>query len=81
MTDSKKLRMYIRESGLKLSFIAYKIGISVQALINKIEGKTEFKASEISKLCKLLNIDLLGMNVIFFANNVEYNSTLQSKSK
>ena len=81
MTDSKKLRMYIRESGLKLSFIAYQVGISVQALINKIEGKTEFKASEISKLCKLLNIDLFGINAIFFANNVEPHSTLQNKTK
>ena len=74
MTDSVKLREYMQQSGFKLSFIASKIGISVQTLLNKIEGKTEFKASEIKKLCELLHIGLSGMQEIFFAMDVDCNS-------
>ena len=67
MTNTNLLRQKIEESGLKLQFIADKLGISRQTLIAKINGKSEFNQTEIQILCDLLNIKLLKeKNLIFF---------------
>ena len=67
MTNTNLLRHKIEESGLKLQFIADKLGISRQTLIAKINGKSEFNQTEIQILCDLLNIKLLKeKNLIFF---------------
>ncbi len=72
MTDTEKLVVIISKSGLKLSFIAEKMGITVFSLSKKIHNKSEFKTSEVSKLCELLKIDSLEMrDEIFFAVNVD----------
>lgn len=57
MTDTEMLRGYIDKSGLKLQFIAEKVGISREALSQKINNKSEFKAREIQILCDLVGID------------------------
>lgn len=76
MTNTKLLEQIIQNSGLKYSFIASKLGISYQALRNKLNNKTEFVPSEIETLCSVLNIsDLKQKNDIFFATYVEYCST------
>ena len=75
MTNSKLLRETINESGYKLQFVAKKINISYQALLNKLNNATEFKVSEISALCELLKIDSEKREVIFFANFVDLKST------
>lgn len=59
MTDTEKLREIIRRSGLKHSFIASSLGIGTAALTNKITNRSDFKASEIDALCKLLKIESL----------------------
>lgn len=72
MTDTHKIRDKISESGLKMQFIAIKLGISRYALSMKIDNKTEFKTSEVTILCDLLGITSLDeKESIFFANKVD----------
>lgn len=66
MTDTAKLKAIIKASGLKYEYIADCLGISYQGLKNKIENIREFKASEISKMCAILNISSR-KDEIFFA--------------
>lgn len=54
--NTKMLQQKIKDSGLKMGFIAEKMGRSRQALSDKIQGKTEFLPSEIRVLCELLQI-------------------------
>lgn len=54
--NTKMLQQKIKNSGLKMGFIAEKLGRSRQALSDKIQGKTEFLPSEIRVLCELLQI-------------------------
>ena len=76
MTDTERLERIIKGSGYKYSFIAEKIGISYQALRNKLDNKSEFLPTEIEALCKLLGItELKEKNDIFFALYVEESST------
>lgn len=52
-----KLKGRIVEQGLTMREVAEKAHIPVSTLSDKINGKTEFKASEIHVLCKILKID------------------------
>ena len=71
MTDTKKLVRRIEESGLKKKYIAIMLGISRAALSKKIANESEFKASEIAKLCNILGIKSeADRTAIFFANQV-----------
>ena len=67
MTNEKKLRMKIESSGYRLRYIAEKLGISYQAFLNKIHGKSSFKAPEIATLCQVLKITDKERTLIFFA--------------
>lgn len=69
------LKNYIRKSGYRIYFIAEKLGITYQGLMNKIDNKTEFKQTEIVELTKLLNIDTESRELIFFSQNVDKIST------
>ncbi len=72
MTDTKALMQIIKKSGYKYTFIAEKLGLSYQALRNKIVNKTEFLPTEIETLCNLLGMtDIKQKNDIFFAAFVE----------
>ncbi len=72
MTDTKALRLIIKNSGYKYTYLAAKMGISYQALRNKLTNKTEFLPTEIETLCTLLKIiDVKQKNDIFFALPVE----------
>ena len=63
---NKKLDNAIYESGLKLEAIARKMEINRVSLWNKIQGRTEFKASEITSLSKILNLSAEQRDDIFF---------------
>lgn len=68
MTNTPLLEQYIEKSGYKKSFIAQQLGITAYAFALKINNKSEFKASEITILCKLLKISAKDREAIFFAN-------------
>lgn len=70
MTNTDLLKRKIDESGYKIAYIAECLGISYQALYNKIGNKTQFLASEIMKLSELLKLTDDERNAIFFAENV-----------
>ena len=67
MTNTALLGKYIEKSGYKKSFIAEKLGITSYGLALKINNKSEFKASQITILCKLLKISAKDRETIFFA--------------
>ena len=56
MTNKELLDEYIAKSGLKITFIAEKLGITVQSFGQKRNNVSSFKAAEIYVLCDLLNI-------------------------
>lgn len=76
MTNTKKLEMAITRSGLTKKFLASKLGLSTMGLYKKIHNLTEFKASEIEMLTKLLNLTSYERDAIFFNTNVDLKSTI-----
>ena len=71
MTNSKKLNDEISESGITITAIAKKIGITREGFYKKLNNDTEFKASEITALQRILNLSNKKRDEIFFANEVE----------
>ena len=73
MTNTKALEELIAKSGYKKSYIAKAIGLkSSFGLSKKIRNENEFKATEINKLCELLDItSLKEKERIFFAKQVD----------
>ena len=65
MTNTLELEIAIKRSGLTKKEIAKHLGISQMGLYKKIKNITEFKASEISMLADLLNIE--SKEQIFFS--------------
>ena len=53
MTNTELFRNKVEEIGVTYTFIASKIGITREALYNKINNGTEFKASEIAVCSKV----------------------------
>ena len=70
MTDTKLLREAIDKSGMSITFISNEIGISREAFYKKINNITEFKASEIMKLSKILSLSNKSRDGIFFGTKV-----------
>ena len=75
MTNTKLLREKIDQSGYKLRYIARKVGITYQGLLNKINNRSEFRANEIQALYDLLDLTEKERVDIFFANQVGEMST------
>ena len=67
MTNTSLLMQYIEKSGYKMSFIAKQLGLTAYGFTLKVNNKSEFKASEITILCKLLKISAKDREAIFFA--------------
>lgn len=61
----------IEESHLSKVYIAKSIGITRQALHDKMCGKREFKSSEMKKLAKVLHLSVKEREAIFFADAVD----------
>lgn len=66
MTDTVALKNAIKESGISLTYIADTLGITRGALYKKLENSTEFKASEIVTLKKVLKLSDKQRDDIFF---------------
>ena len=62
MTDSKKLSDEITDSGMTITAIAKKIGITREGFYKKLNNETEFKASEISALQKIITAGVEKVN-------------------
>ena len=60
------LQAALDRSGYKTTFIANRLGISRQALLHKVQGQTEFKASEVQTLIPLLHLNKDEVMDIFF---------------
>lgn len=72
MVDTQILESIINDSGKKRTYLADKIGISVQSLKLKIDNKSDFKSSEVMSLCQELGITRLAdKERIFFAKEVD----------
>ena len=72
MTNTELLRDIIKRSGMKIGFIALKMGISRAALSGKINNRSAFNQYEIEKLCSLLSIRSLEVKeAVFFATDVD----------
>jgi len=72
MTDTKLLREIISESGLKITYIAEKVGITRQQFTKKVNNQVAFNQYEIEALCNVLGIKALrDKEAIFFAKNVD----------
>lgn len=71
------LRSYIKDSGVKVSFLADKIGISRQALHLKVNGLRPFTQSEIMALKIALHMNDEDFMRIFFAECVPETATKQ----
>lgn len=68
MTNTIALRDLIRKKGVKMKFVADHLGLSSYGFQLKVDNKREFKTSEVSALCELLEIDSLeDKEKIFFA--------------
>lgn len=69
--DCVLLTNIIGERGFTKNEIAEQLGLTRQGLYNKLNGEKEFKASEIRKLSRLLNLSDSDKNQIFFNDYVD----------
>lgn len=67
MTNSEKLKEIVAASGLKKSYIAERLNLSRTGYANKENGKTEFVATEIQELSKILSLSRSQVNDIFLS--------------
>lgn len=65
MTNTEKLKTVINESGFKIGFISENLGITREAFYRKMKNETEFKASEIVALKRILKLSDAQRNEIF----------------
>lgn len=56
MLNINKLKSYLALKGMTIKDLAEAIGMSISTLSNKINGKTEFTASEIAQIQTTLDI-------------------------
>ena len=66
--DRKKLKAKIVENGFNQATISEKIGISLAAFNNKLNGKSSFTISEADKICDVLSITDLTEKAAIFLN-------------
>lgn len=66
MVDIKKLRKAMDESGMTIVAISEKTGILRETLYNRMKGRGEFTASEITALAKVLRLHREERDKIFF---------------
>ena len=75
MTNTATLKQKIDMSGYKLGHIASVCDVTPRTLYNKIMGKTPFMQGEILVLRQMLRLSDSDITDIFFAPDVEANST------
>lgn len=71
MTNSSELISVIEESGITVTAIARKLGITREGFYKKLNNKTEFKASEVKAMQNILHLSNKKRDEIFFASKVD----------
>jgi len=67
LVDTQLLEDWIEKSGKRKSYLAEKVGCSIQALRMKVTNKSDFRSSEVDTLCTELGITrLTDKEKIFF---------------
>jgi predicted transcriptional regulator len=67
MVDTELLQEEMRSRGYTLERIALELGRSRTCVFNKIHNKSEFRASEVNKIARVLRLSKAQTNRIFFA--------------
>ncbi len=80
MVNFELLNKKIKNSGMTVVAVAEKSGILRATLYNKLNGSSDFKASEILKLSSALGLSVDERNNIFFAQECELNSTKRNET-
>lgn len=70
MINSELLKDKIKESGMKIQYVAIQIGLTPAGLYKKLNNGSEFKVSEIMALTRVLNLSSEERDAIFFAHDV-----------
>ena len=65
MTNTEMLERKIEEKGIKIDFLAAKLGLSASDLLLKIHDEEEFLVSELWVIGKTLELDESEMQEIF----------------
>ena len=68
MTDTKLLKEKIDNSGYRFNWIAKNLNLTPYGLRKKVNGETEFKATEIVKFQEILKISNTERDKIFLSN-------------
>lgn len=67
MTNTEELRKRIDESGYKICYIAKTLGLTANGFARKLRNESDFKITEVAKLCDVLGIsDIEERDRIFF---------------
>ena len=75
MTNTTLLRLKIESMGIKLTFVAERLGITKQALDRKLKDGSDFKAYQMIILKDILRLSNREARDIFFAKEVDKTST------
>lgn len=73
MTDNRELEVAFAKRGIKKNVVAKEIGISLNSLRRKAINQMQFKADEICKLIKILNLTEDELIAIFFKEEINGN--------
>lgn len=57
MVNLSLLKRYIEYSGIKLSVLSYKIGVSRTTLWSRLRGDSEFTKEELKDICMVLKLN------------------------
>ena len=71
MKGMELLRKKIDQAGFKLTYVAERLNLTYQGFKKKLDGDTEFKASEIAVLKDLLKLSDAEVQAIFFDDDVD----------
>ncbi len=68
MTNRELLRDAISSRGLRMKYLAERIGITPQAFSSKMVGKSEFTLYEVGVLRTIMSLSAEETDAIFFGN-------------
>lgn len=76
MINLELLVATIEERGIKIGKLAEKMGLTYQGLKYKLDGRSEFKVSEVNLMTRALKLSDEERDAIFFNNAVALKGTI-----